>query len=187
MGDIKTKVHEICYIEVRGPEAGTTLLAASTEDGRVLFFSTKVEDLVQPAKMGDGLGSDDDEDEQLPSAKLVASLGGRASGVTTRIKDFTILQRKTVSGVEMVYVVGGSSDGKLRAWGIKASQLLEAARAKKGGNELGKLLGEYGTQNRITCLEAFVMIPRPEGVEESDAEGAWEDESDEDDDDDDEE
>lgn len=32
---------------------------------------------------------------------------------------------------------------------------------------MGSLLGSYNTQNRITCVEAFVMIPCPKGVIDS--------------------
>lgn len=184
MGDIKTKVHEVCYVSVE--EEGPSLLAVSTEDGRVLFFSTKVEDLVPAEKKDD----EEDDEERLPSAKLLASVGGREAGVMSRIKDFTIIRR-----AEAFYVVGASSDGKIWIWRIGKTELLGAAKGKdkvkskgkgKGKNEeknevteVGSLLGTYGTQNRITCLESFEMIPRPEGVEDSEVE-EWEDESDED-------
>lgn len=167
MGGIRTKVHEVQYVALDG---GPSLLAVSTEDGRVLFFSTRVGDLVPAEK-------DDDDDEKLPSAKLVASLGGREAGVTSRVKDFTIVRREGA-----LYVVGGSSDGKIRIWGVGEGELSEAA---KGGEArgVGRCLGVYGTQNRITCLEGFEMVPRPEGVEESEVE-EWEDESDDDEEDD---
>ena len=45
-------------------------------------------------------------------------------------------------------------------------------RGKKGEGEgarlVGRLLGTYDTSNRITCLEAFVMIPRPAGLIDDD-------------------
>ncbi|SPO00555.1 related to MAK11 protein (maintenance of killer toxin-encoding satellite M1 dsRNA) [Cephalotrichum gorgonifer] len=181
MGDIKTKVHEISYVSAGADGKGPSLLAVSTDDGRVLFFSTRPEDLVQPKK-AEGEKEDDDED-RLPSAKLVAAVGGREAGVTSRIKDFTII-RRTTGGEETLYVIGGSSDGNIRIWRVGKAELLEAARKGKGTKEVGRLLATYGTQNRITCVEAFEMIPRPEGVEESEDEGEdWEDEeSDEDED-----
>ncbi|KAL2109402.1 hypothetical protein VUR80DRAFT_2499 [Thermomyces stellatus] len=175
MGGIRTKVHELSYLSVE--EGGPSLLAVSTDDGRVLFFSTKVEDLV-PAETKDD-DEDEEEEKKLPSAKLVATVGGRKAGVTSRIKDFTILRRG-----EAFYIIGGSSDGKIRIWSVGKGELLEAAKGTEA-SEVGKEMGVYGTQNRITCLEGFVMIPRPEGVEESDAE-EWEDESDDDEDDEDE-
>lgn len=170
MGNIKTKIHEVCYVPVE--EGGPSLMAVSTEDGRVLFFSTKVEDLVPAEKKDD----DDDDEERLPSAKLIATIGGRKAGVTSRIKDFTILPRGGA-----FYIIGGSSDGKIRIWRVGKGELLEAANGKEA-TEVGKEVGVYGTQNRITALEGFEMIPRPEGVEESEAED-WEDESDEDEED----
>ena len=168
MGGIKTKVHEVCYVPLEEEGQGPSLLAVSTEDGRVLFFSTRAEDLV-PAEKQDG-DDDDDDEERLPSAKLVASVGGRKAGVESRIKDFTVLRRP-----EAFYVVGGSSDGKIRVWAIGKKELAGAAKAEEA-REVGKMIGMYGTQNRITCLEAFEMIPRPEGAEESEVE-EWEDES----------
>ena len=40
----------------------------------------------------------------------------------------------------------------------------------------GELLGTYETQNRITCMTGFMMIPRPEGVDDSEDELDDEDE-----------
>jgi len=188
LGDVRSKVHEIAYVPLG--EGKGSLLAVSTEDGRVAFFSTRKADLVEPEqkkkKDDDDDDEDDDDDGKLPSAKLVASVGGKEDGVTARIKDFTVLRRGSGEG-ETLYVIGGSSDGKIRVWKLGASKLREAADGKGEGKEIGKLLGVYGTQNRITCLEAFEMIPRPDGVEDSedeDEEGDWEDEDSEGDDDD---
>lgn len=156
MGAIKTKVHQFFYVAA-DEDKDATLLAVATEDGRILFFSTKTSDLTEPE-------TSDDKKASLPIAKLVAQIGGKDAGVTGRIKDFVVVQSQVEAG--MLYVAGGSSDGKLRLWKLTGRDL--------SGQEL---LGTYETQNRITCMAAFLMIPRPEGVEDSDDEEGEESES----------
>ncbi|KXX79829.1 Protein MAK11 [Madurella mycetomatis] len=167
MRDTRTKVHEFRYVETGGGE-DESVLAVSTEDGRVLFFDTGPEGLEQPV-----------EEKTLPVAKLVAQLGGKEAGVSGRIKDFTVLPVEGEDGEKVFFIVTASSDGRIRLWQLSADDL-----GGKGGRtrQVGKLLGTYGTQNRITCVGAFVMIPRPEGAEESEYEF---DDSEEDDDEDD--
>lgn len=157
MRDTKTKVHEFGYVEVDGNRE-ENVLVVSTEDGRLLFFSTATEDLLEPAK-----------DKTLPVAKLVAQLGGKEAGVSGRIKDFTVLPVEDEDGKRSFFVVTGSSDGTLRLWQLDAGDLANAGK-NKTSKQVGNLLGTYGTQNRITCLEAFIMIPRPQGAEESEYE-----------------
>lgn len=153
MPDIRTKVHEFIYVKLDA-EKEATILAVSTEDGRVLFFSTAPEDLEKG------------KDKKLSHAKLLGQIGGKGTGVTGRIKDFKILQTKEAP--EVLYLVSATSDGKLRLWEVsRASLQTKEAEVTK---QVGKSLGSYETQNRITCIEAFVMIPRPEGVEESEDE-----------------
>ncbi|KAH8895070.1 WD40 repeat-like protein [Thozetella sp. PMI_491] len=161
MGDAKTKVHEFCYITT-DEAADRALLVVSTEDGRILFFSTEKGSLVE--KKGPEQNPD-----ALPSAKLVAQLGGKEGGVSGRIKDFAILPVDIEGDRRAWYVAAGSSDGVIRVWQV-SSQDLQAATGEKSHKQIDRLLGSYATQNRITCLEAFVMIPRPEGAEESEYE-----------------
>ncbi|CAN8097259.1 unnamed protein product [Discula destructiva] len=156
MPDIKTKVHEFGYIKLDG-ETEATVLAVATEDGRVSFFSTAPEDLDREERP--------DSKAKLPRAKLLAHVGGKDAGVTGRVKAFQIVQTDSVPGVW--YIVTAGSDGKLRLWEVSRDEL---GPKKDGAKTVGRLLGAYETQNRITCVEAFVMIPRPEGVEESEDE-----------------
>ncbi|RYP74701.1 hypothetical protein DL769_003960 [Monosporascus sp. CRB-8-3] len=213
MPDHRSKVHEVCYVATDG-EGDASLLAVSTEDGRVMFFSTKSEDLTaapaetsktsRPSK--DGKTDDDNnnnkkaessssQSQSLPVAKFVAYLGGKEAGVTGRIKDFAVLRAAAEEGGggERLIIPTGGSDGKVRVFSLAVDELSEAAAARKGkdrdeeARRVGRLLGTYDTSNRITCLEAFVMIPRPEGVEDSedeDGDDGFEDVSSEDDDDD---
>ncbi|KAM5345356.1 hypothetical protein ACJ41O_011218 [Fusarium nematophilum] len=173
LGATRTKVHQFFYVTL-DEEEDTALLAVATEDGRVLFFSTKDEDLTKP---DDETGDDNKKKARgsLPTAKLLGQIGGRAGGVEGRIKDFVVVKSGTDSST--LYVAGGSSDGRIRLWRVTAKALQGKATKsgvakgdKAGAATLGKLLGTYETQNRITCMTAFMMIPRPEGAEESEDE-----------------
>ncbi|KAL2155830.1 hypothetical protein VTH82DRAFT_572 [Thermothelomyces myriococcoides] len=176
MGDIKTKVHEFRYVETDTSKE-ETLLAVSTEDGRVLFFSTATEDLAEPP-----------QDKTLRLAKLVAQLGGKEAGVTGRVKDFSVLPVEDEDGRRSFFIVTAGSDGRVRLWHLDAADLAVSGQTPTPTpRQVGKLLGMYETQNRITCVGAFVMIPRPQGVEESEYEfesDESEDDSDEEEDDD---
>lgn len=171
MSDARTKIHEFGYVRL-GDDSEDTVFAVSTEDGRVLFFSTKVEDLEQ-AEAPEGKAA------PLPRAKLLAQVGGKAAGVTGRVKDFKVVRSEDAPGVW--FIVSAGSDGKLRVWELSQEEL--KPKAGKEAPQAGKLLGTHDTQNRITCVEAFVMIPRPEGVEESEDELQEEEEDDGDSDD----
>lgn len=163
MRDSRVKVHAFAYVPLGDSDEddASSVLAVSTEDGRVLFFSTATEDL-DPDKEAEGKAT------PLPRAKLIAQLGGKAAGIKGRIKDFKVVQAKGASGV--YYVVAASSDGNLRVWEVTREELEAKHDDKTDALQAGRLLGTYETQNRITCVEAFVMIPRPEGVEESEGE-----------------
>ncbi len=158
MGDAKTKVHEYSYVTV-DEEKDQTVIAVSTEDGRILFFSTRKEDLLQKE------GSEE-KSEGLPSAKLIAQLGGKPAGISGRVKDFAVLPLDIEGSERSWYFVAGSSDGILRVWQVLSDDLQPGKEPK----QIDRLLGSYETQNRITCVEAFVMIPRPEGAEDSEFE-----------------
>ncbi|KAM0436018.1 hypothetical protein ACHAPT_002910 [Fusarium lateritium] len=174
MGSIRSKVHQFFYVTV-DEEADVKLLAAATEDGRILFFSTKEEDLTKPDD------AENNNKTSLPTAKLVGQIGGKADKVEGRIKDFVVVKSATDSA--RLYVAGGSSDGRVRVWRVTTDEL-QGKKAKKGGDDagagagatVGKLLGTYETRNRITCMTAFLMIPRPEGAEESEYEFSEEEE-----------
>lgn len=170
MRDARTKVHEICYVqtgaatkgnkEEEGDEEDNSVLAVSTEDGRVLFFDTAAEGLEPPA-----------EGKTLPTARPVGQLGGKEAGVTGRVKDFAVLPVQGEDGSRVFFVVTAGSDGQVRLWRLAAGELGGGeAKGKGTAKQVGTLLGTYGTQNRITCVGAFVMIPRPEGAEESEFE-----------------
>jgi protein MAK11 len=149
-------------------EKEVQVLAVSTEDGRILFFSTRPSDLIiTPTVEGK------EAEAALPAAKLIAQLGGKDAGLQGRIKDFKILP--TTTGSKESIVVTASSDGAVRLFRISPSEDLGAGGKVK---QIGSLLGTYETGNRITCLEAFVMLPKIEGVEEEDEFEGLEDDED---------
>ena len=153
----RSKIHQICYVQV-AEDDGLQILAVSTEDGRILFYSTISKNLSpSPAKVVD------EKDTPLPSAKLIAQLGGKDAGFTGRIKDFVALSLRNDTSNQLLIVTGGS-DGALRVWKLFASEdLIPHSGATR---QVGQLLGTYETANRITCLKAFVMLPKAEGVED---------------------
>ncbi|KAI4594814.1 hypothetical protein KJ359_007617 [Pestalotiopsis sp. 9143b] len=163
MPDSRTKIHEFSYVQIGDEEGDGSFMAVSTEDGRIMFFSTKTDDL------SEATATDDRKTASLPIAKFVAQLGGKAAGVQGRIKDFGVL--KPAEDSDELYLACGSSDGKIRAFKTSIAELQKAKKVQdKEKKQVGKLLGTYETQNRITCLEAFVMIPRPDGIEDSEDE-----------------
>merc|ERR1711939_1236866 len=88
------------------------------------------------------------KDAPLPSAKLIAQLGGKGVGLSGRIKDFTVLNVGEGVSKEFIVVAGGS-DGALRLWRLAPKDL---------------------AKNSITCLKAFVMLPKMEGAEDEEIE-----------------
>jgi len=156
----RTKIHQLSYMLANQAD-DTQLMAVSTDDGRILFYSTRVADLVtSPTVEG--------KEAPLPSAKLVAQLGGKAVGLSGRIKDFTVLNIGDGVSRHSIIVAGGS-DGAVRIWKLSPSDLASHQGTAK---QIGSLLGTCETNNRITCLKAFVMLPSlDEELDEEEFEG----------------
>jgi protein MAK11 len=135
-----------------------------------MFFSTKTDDLSPP----ETLETDKKAPEAtLPVAKYIGFVGGE--GVSGRIKDFVAIPSKVNAGT--LYFVAASSDGKVRLWTVRVDELREKAKTEE---PVGVLGGTYETQNRVTCLAAFLMLERPEGLEDSEDEGGDDDEDEDD-------
>lgn len=180
-----TKIHQLSYVQV-GQEEDIQVLAVSTEDGRILFYSTRPDDLVaQPAEKEKG------KDSVLPAAKLIAVIDGNGAkkdegkGKTAkpeekpiRIKDFAVLSVGE-GAAKSIIIVAARSDGTLEVFKLSASELLP--QNVTDVKPVGKLLGTYKTGNRITCLKAFVMLPQLDGGEDYDDESGFEGFEDEDD------
>ena len=161
----RTKLHQLAYMSSSsGTEQPRNFLALSTEDGRILLYSRT------------SSGEDCDDVSQVPSAKRqiepCGQLGESAAGLSGRIKDFEIVP---LPGHNCHCIVTGSSDGAIRFWAVKDSQLDAASsdpsqkqadntNARGGDTDqglsvphVGRLLGTYEGGHRITCLKAFRM------------------------------
>ena len=156
-----TKIHQLRYVESFAETGQTTEhLAISTEDGRILFFSTEVDNGSEMSKAGGK--------PNLPTVQAIGQLGGIADRLTSRVKDFDILKLKTDRAPhEKLLIVAGSSDGVISLWLLDGNQLPSKGAIISNGSQdkidvpqtqqIGSLLGTYETGNRITCLKAFLM------------------------------
>ncbi|KAK5988984.1 Protein MAK11-like protein [Cladobotryum mycophilum] len=169
----KSKIHQFSYVTL-DEESGSTMIAVATEDGRIAFFSTKTDHLSQP----DATEKVNGIEPSLPVAKYLGQIGGSKEGVSGRIKDFTVVASNASPGT--LYVVGSSSDGRVRLWVVRVEELQKACD-KAAEEPIGRLAGTYETHNRITCMAAYLMLARPEGVEDSEEELGEEDDDEEDD------
>jgi len=166
-----TKVHQMFYVRsIIDPDGEANVLAISTEDGRILFYSTS--ELKKQENGGAAI------DTSIKDATLLAQLGGKASGVLGRIKDFEIIPLTDTEDNLNTFIITASSDGSIKVWQINMDEVApkgRAARAMVDVTQVGKLLGSYETSARITCLRAFLM--RPARAEEglSEFEGLTED------------
>jgi protein MAK11 len=150
------------------------VLAVSTEDGRVIFYSTTE---LKDAEEGD--------ESEIPYATPLAQVGGKQVELPGRIKDFEILslaeQAKEIRNDFLV--VTGNSDGVVRIWKIAGKDLVPAKQSKDKDTirQVGNLLTTYETGNRITCLASFVMLPAEDPSTLFDSEGEDEDEDEDED------
>ena len=160
--------------------AAKDILAISTEDGRILFYST--------ASVPDSKSTEPSSKPEIPICEAIGQMGGAAEGLTGRIKDFELL--KVPNSLNLL-IVTGSSDGAIRLWLLDEAELTEKssvlegpkngsenpkthassdAKANAAITQVGSLLGTYEAGNRITCLKAFVMLDpgnsKPNGLVE---------------------
>lgn len=143
---------------------GQSILAVSTEDGRILFYDTRRIDFPEAGQK-----------QAYASCQAIAQMGGVTSGFIGRIKEFEILPvaRLGASPDSPLLIITGSSDGAVRVWKFTSSELPQAnAESEKGEvPQVGSLLGTHESGHRITCLTAFVMDgPSEEGPDEDDEE-----------------
>ncbi|KFH41794.1 hypothetical protein ACRE_074850 [Hapsidospora chrysogenum ATCC 11550] len=166
MMEAKTKIHCVTYFSLAeeggnddeegegAEEDALSLLAVSTEDGRIVFTSTKGKHITKIEDVKEGMAPG--------VARTVGYVGGRNAGVSGRIKEFALV--RSAVDRDTVYVVGAGSDGMIRVWAVGVGELREACE-KPGIEEVGSLIGMCETENRVTCMTAFLMIPRPDGVD----------------------
>lgn len=145
---------------------GESILAVSTEDGRIIFYDLKT--TVEDEKA---------DEDSVPQCKAIGQMGGSQVGFTGRIKDFEVLQPKADNA--LVFVTG-SSDGAVRLWKCSTSELTSGSASTTKGSlrQVGTLIGTHETGHRITCLAAFVMDgPAEVADEDSEVQEAAEEES----------
>jgi protein MAK11 len=162
------------------------VLAASTEDGRILFWSTThTEPSLQSAKPGqNGNGG-----SYLPSCVFIGQLGGQDGELSRRIKDFQLIpvvnEQDTTRSQSLIVTTAGS-DGFVRLWVVNLEELISSnpenkttddAQEKSNGmvsnvrigsqspRQVGRLIGSYDTNNRITCLVGFLLTGEIEDLE----------------------
>ena len=165
-----TKIHQLHYITLsENDDTSNEVLAVSTEDGRVIFYST--------TKFSQLESMESDSKPDIPICTSIGQLGGAAEDVTTRIKDFEILR---MPGSQSLVAVTGSSDGAIRLWILHDAEIADGSLVQTRSmddavqnpekvaavppssddtmiTQVGSLLGTYEAGNRITCLKAFVM------------------------------
>ncbi|KKZ65002.1 hypothetical protein EMCG_09082 [[Emmonsia] crescens] len=183
----RTKLHQMKYIDV-GMSSGNKreLLTLSTEDGRILFYSTKTRASIS-GSASTSTDSKDDSKSSIPTGQLIAQLGGKDHGQSGRIKDFEALPVKAQGWNNNTFlVITSGSDGAVKLWMLTETEFPAAltdgsfeqekekdkpdSTTQKNGTssagasasaavaQVGKLLGTYESGNRITCMKAFVML-----------------------------
>jgi protein MAK11 len=151
----RSKLHRIKYVNFnQGNEGADELLAVSTEDGRIIFYSTKQLKSSEP----------DDSESPIPDAEIRAQLGGKALGLSGRVKDFEVLSLADFEPwKDQFVIVTCGSDGAVRLWLLRRDEIAKPKSEPPNGNaeneprQIGKLLSTYETGNRITCMVAFAM------------------------------
>ncbi|RPB24890.1 WD40 repeat-like protein [Terfezia boudieri ATCC MYA-4762] len=183
-----SKVHQIHYITLPGDDA--YVLAISTEDGRIIFYSTTAPRKTKAEE------SENDGGIDIDNPIVLGHVGGREMGMVGRVKDFVILEAD-----KALFPVSAGSDGTIRIWAVDIEQIKErltavgssaeppskkakkpesdqpAASAARKIPQLGNLVGIYETGKRVTCLSGMVM---EEGWNINEADESDEDETDKD-------
>jgi len=164
----RTKIHQVCYKRLSLKDGGEKdVLAVSTEDGRIVFYSTGTTKKPIEADASNGVS--------IPDAQPLAQLGGKEAGISGRVKDFEIITLKNdpEPSAEMVLIITASSDGSVRVWELTSEDITPNKSPR--AIQVGKLLGTYETESRITCLKAFLMQGSRPGEGLSEFEGLTED------------
>jgi protein MAK11 len=166
-----TKLHQmryLCLSDSNGREL--PVLAVSTENGKVLFYSTD-----QMSQEKDGTLSK----TSLPDSGCLAQLDSKVNGVGSRIKDFEVLSVSSSKGTSSgLLAVTAGSDGRIGIWMMRTKDFFsskESAGKLSKPVAVGDLIGIYETGSRITCMKAFVMVRREDNEAISEFEGLTED------------
>ena len=177
--DPPTKIQQVHYTDVTNGQGNRSeILAVSTENGRILFYST--------TSIAGTETRDRSAQSSVSSLPAIGQIDSAAYGRTNRIKDFEVLSIPNTQGPgTRSLVVSGSSDGTVSVWilaqnfvptddqriressdfnsthplrlnGIQ-SEKQERSPGRTTTASVGQIVGTYSIGNRITCLKAFVM------------------------------
>ena len=179
-GVVRVERGKVCHGRyVLGVETASVLLALSTDDGRVMFFNTKID------------GTFDGQDDENPDlkkdkvVKIFEAAGQITSDTHSRIKDFQVLR---IPDSDHVAVVTVTSGGTIDIWEIAMETFLSKSHANTTSSVTGladgtvegnaadkhasngleshpqgahwegvRLIGTYQSGRRLTCVAAFVM------------------------------
>lgn len=151
-----TKLHRMQYLSLTSSQGeDVILLSVSTENGKILFYSTN--NIIGPK-------TDTVPNSSLPDAVCVAQLDCNIDGRRGRVKDFEMIHLHSFSPAFVA--ITASSDGRIRLWDITTDDLLMRAKKRAQADkpfELGKLFATYETSSRITCMKAFAMVDSSPG------------------------
>ncbi|KAL9614785.1 MAG: hypothetical protein Q9167_000776 [Letrouitia subvulpina] len=153
------RIHQIRYLgTAKDGKYGSATLAISTEDGRIVFFST--------SKTTGGDNSESKTGRLIPFCCVLGQVGGTHEGIQNRIKDFEIITLSRTNQLRgSILLVAGCSNGFIHIWMLAKDQLEGMVPSDLHDSKflqcnemphLGRLLGSYDTGKRITCLKAFV-------------------------------
>lgn len=151
-----SKVHQIQYVTLPGDDAN--ILAVSTEDGRIIFYSTNAPDKISDlATAGDAESTEptskeskenasaDASDSDIDNPVVLGQLGGREMGMVGRVKDFIILNvdlpsdeqpaNETGDKKRALVAVSAGSDGVIRIWNVDSERIKEGLRVVNSSAE----------------------------------------------------
>lgn len=132
-----SKVHQIHYVTLPGDD--TYILAISTEDGRIIFYSTTARKTKKPNSKETEDTEKDGNDIDNPI--ILGHIGGREMGMVGRVKDFMILEADVpCDGSEVaqefetnrkkaLFSASAGSDGTIRIWALDIEGIKERLTA----------------------------------------------------------
>ena len=139
------KVHQMRYFD--GWKAGDgkgRCLSVSTEDGRIIFFST-----AEPRERDVENQKPPSSSPEIPLAAIIGEIGPSTTTSPSRIKDFKILSRQLQDDSYHHLLVAGSSDGSISIWQLDPSKSLRTIVIKGYqqyfNSQLSKIQSEAST------------------------------------------
>ena len=144
-----SKIHQIQYATLSGYDA--YVLAISTEDGRIIFYTTTAppKTKAEAKNATDGNESGKGEND-IDSPIVLGQVGGREMGMVRRVKDFVILAAEvpcddnevaqtqefgTKDPKKALFLISAGSDGVIRIWTLDVAQIKKHLMGASAGTE----------------------------------------------------